>query len=242
MDLNGKTAVLTGASSGLGAAIAEALVEKGSKVYGLARNIDALSRLKEKLGEGFIAVRMDISIEDNVRDWVNTTFDLNHSPDILINSAGAGSFGKLDEVSSAEWLKMINTNLNGLFYITSAVAALMKENEQVAHIINIGSILGTMGRAEGSAYCTTKFGVSGFSEALFKELRFFGIKVTLLNPGSIATDFFSSSGISAHENMLQPADLANTIIHVLETPDNMLINELMVRPLNPSDPDKNKRK
>lgn len=238
MQLDQKIAVLTGASSGLGSALAEALVQKGTKVYGLARNSDALSKLQDKLGSDFIPVRMDITDEEGVAGWLEDTFSFNHIPNILINNAGVGSFGKIDEIDSHDWLKTMNTNLNGIFYITSGVVALMKQSSQSRHIINIGSILGTTGRPEGAAYCASKFGINGFSEALFKELRFFDIKVSCVNPGSIETDFFSSSGIKSHHNMLHPEDLTNTIIHVLETPDNMLINELTVRPLNPKPPRK----
>src|SRR5690606_34273973 len=128
-------------------------------------------------------------------------------------------------------------NLNGLYYITSEVASLMKKKKEGSHIINIGSILGSMGRAEGAAYCATKYGVQGFSDALFKELRFFNIKVTCFNPGSIDTHFFESSGIPAHTNMLQPHDLANTLVQILQTPDNMLISDITIRPLNPKHPE-----
>lgn len=238
MNIEKKTAILTGASSGLGAAIAKALVEKGTKVYGLARNLEALNALKTKLGSNFIPTQLDITNLDAIKQWINKTFSKKTYPDILINNAGIGSFGKLDEMSTEVWLGMVNTNLNGMYYITSQITSLMKKKKEVTHIVNIGSILGTMGRSESAAYCTTKFGVQGFSDALFKELRFFDIKVTCLNPGSIATKFFESSGVDAHQNMLQPKDLANTLVHVLETPDNMLINELTVRPLNPKDPNR----
>lgn len=236
MQLKNKIAILTGASSGLGRAMAQALVEKGAIVYGLARNNDALLEIKNELGDNFHPVRMDITDEDRVADWVEDTFSLENIPDILINNAGVGGFAKIDEMDSAYWLKMVNTNLNGMYFITSKVVALMKEKDTFSHIINIGSILGTTARPEGAAYCATKFGVSGFSEALFKELRFFNIKVSCVNPGSIDTGFFSSSGIVAHHNMLQPKDLAHTVVHVLEAPDNMLISELTVRPVNPKPP------
>lgn len=236
MILHNKTAILTGASRGLGSAIAAALIRKGAIVYGIARNINALTELQTELGNNFHPVQIDITNETEIAQWVKDTFSETYCPDILINNAGAGSFSKIDETPAATWLEMVNTNLNGLFYITAQVAALMKKNQESSHIINIGSILGKVGRISGTAYCTTKFGVQGFSEALYLELRSFNIKVTCLNPGSIETDFFKSSGIKAHENMLHPADIANTLVHVLETPDNMLINELTVRPLHPNAP------
>ncbi|RXJ49962.1 SDR family oxidoreductase [Gelidibacter gilvus] len=238
MDLHNKTAIVTGASGGLGAAISETLIQNGTKVYGLARNTQALHTLQKRLGAQFIPVPLDISNYEAVKSWVSETFSENNGPDILINNAGAGSFGKIDEMPTEEWAAMINTNLNGLYYITSQVASLLKKKKEGSHIINIGSILGSMGRAEGAAYCATKYGVQGFTDALFKELRFFNIKVTCFNPGSIDTHFFESSGIAAHTNMLQPHDLANTVVHLLQTPDNMLISDITIRPLNPKDPEK----
>jgi NADP-dependent 3-hydroxy acid dehydrogenase YdfG len=236
MVLDKKIAVLTGASSGLGAAMASALISRGTIVYGIARNINALNNLKSKLGNSFHPVQLDITNETDLTQWMKNTFSETYSPEILINNAGIGSFNKIDETPVDNWLEMVNTNLNGLFYITSQVAALMKKKKKSAHIINIGSILGKTGRTDGAAYCTTKFGVQGFSEALYIELRHFNIKVTCINPGSIETGFFKNSGIPSHSNMLHPADVANTVVHVLETPDNMLINELTIRPLDPRPP------
>lgn len=236
MDLHNKTAIVTGASGGLGAAISATLIQNGTKVYGLSRSAQALESLQNRLGNQFIPIPLDISNYEAVKSWVSVTFSENNEPDILINNAGAGAFGKIDEMPTKEWAVMINTNLNGLYYITSQVASLMKKKKEGSHIINIGSILGSTGRAEGAAYCTTKYGVQGFSDALFKELRVFNIKVTCFNPGSIDTHFFESSGIAAHTNMLQPHDLANTIVHILQTPDNMLISDITIRPLNPKNP------
>lgn len=236
MNILNKTAIVTGASGGLGAAISEALIRSGAKVYGLARNEKTLQALEKKLGSQFVPVPMDISNHESVKAWMNKTFSETNIPDILVNNAGTGSFGKIDEMPAEEWLTMVNTNLNGMYYMTSLVASLMKKTEQGSHIINIGSILGSMGRAESAAYCATKFGIQGFSDALFKELRFFNIKVTCFNPGSIDTHFFETSGIESHHNMLQPKDLADTVVHILQTPDNMLINDITIRPLNPKAP------
>ncbi|MCZ2224880.1 MAG: SDR family oxidoreductase [Chitinophagales bacterium] len=236
MNLDKRVAILTGASKGLGYSIATALINKGVTVYGIARNIDALNEMKNKLGENFYPIQLDVTNEIAIKDWVNKTFSENYIPDILINNAGVGSFHKIDETPTETWLNMINTNLNGMFYITSSIAALMKKKNTSSHIINIGSIIGKIGRTEATAYCTTKFGVQGFSESLYIELRNYNIKVTCFNPGSIETDFLKSSGITAHSNMLHTEDLANTLIHILETPDNMLIDEITIRPLNPKPP------
>jgi NADP-dependent 3-hydroxy acid dehydrogenase YdfG len=237
MNLDKKIAIVSGAGKGLGAAITQALVQKNVTVYGIARDENALQQLKKSLGSLFHPAVLDITNEAAVNTWIQNQFSATHLPDILINNAGIGSFHKVDETDTATWLAMMNTNLNGMFYLTAAVAALMKQQQNsTSHIINIGSILGKTGKAESTAYCATKFGVQGFSEALMLELRHFNIKVTCVNPGSIATDFFKTSGITSHENMLQPEALADTIVHVLETPDNMLIQEMTLRPLNPKAP------
>lgn len=236
MHISDKIAIVTGASSGLGLAISKTLVTAGASVYGLARNMSVLQEIQKDIGGNFIPVSLDITQEDAVKQWFAETFSEYKSPDILVNNAGTGSFGKIDEMPSEEWYKMVNTNLNGMYIITSEAVRLMKKNKESTHIVNIGSILGITTRAEGSAYSATKYGISGFSEALFKELREDNIKVTCLNPGSIDTSFFKSSGISSHENMLHPEDIASTLLHILQTPDNMLISEMTVRPLNPKAP------
>lgn len=237
MILNQKTAIVTGASKGLGKAISAGLIAKRAIVYGIGRNLEALEALKQELGGEFYPVQLDISREKDVKEWVDSTFSQTTKPDILINNAGVGSFHKLEETDGDTWRGMLDVNLNGMFYMTSAVAALMKSKPESSHIINIGSILGKVGRTDSSAYCTTKFGVQGFTQALIQELRFYNIKVTCFNPGSIETDFLVSSGVQPHANMLQPEDLAQTIIQILETPDNMQIDELVVRPLNPKAPE-----
>lgn len=237
MNVAGKIAVITGASSGLGAALSSALVNKGAVVYGLARDAEKLHGIARSLGGKFVAVAIDISDQNAISSWVKNTFSKSQGPDILINNAGAGYFSKIDELPLERWHQMINTNLNGTFYITSSLVPLMKANQNTCHIINIGSILGKTTRAEGAAYSVTKYGLQGFSESLFKELRSYKIKVTCVNPGSIDTSFFEESGIPSHKNMLQPKDIAAFIVYILETPDNFLVDEITMRPLIPTAPE-----
>lgn len=233
MILESKIAIVTGAGSGLGAAISKSLVQSKTTVYGLARSSDKLQKVHLELGDQFRPVTLDITDRQAVISWFQNTFSENHMPDILINNAGTGVFGRIDEMKPEIWDIMINTNLTGMYNITAETVNLMRKTTGCSHIINIGSILGAVTRSEGAAYSATKFGVRGFSESLFKELRGDNIKVTCVNPGSIDTHFFEESGIESHTNMLQPKDIAHTIIHILETPDNMLINEITLRPLDP---------
>lgn len=233
MDISSSKVVITGVSSGLGRAIAENLIQHGATVYGVARTVDKLNEIEKQLGENFIAVPLDITNQKGVDLCVGETFEEDSLPDVLINNAGAGYFGNIDELPPEKWHQMIDTNLSGVFYLTRNIVPLMKEKDSPSHIINIGSILGTMSHPKMSAYSVTKFGMRGFSEALFKELRYDDIKVSCINPGSIETDFFEESGIKKHSNMLQPKDIAETVAHVLQTPDNMLVSDMVIRPLNP---------
>lgn len=236
MNIDSKIAIVTGASSGIGSAFSQSLINNGATVYGLARSTDKLEKIQTKLGEQFIPVTLDITNHDAIKKWVAETFSEAHQPDILINNAGLGRFGNVDELPMADWEAMIQTNLSGIFYMTRQLVPLMKQNESVCHIINIASIAGKIGNPQLTGYNASKFGVRGFSEALFKELRYDGIKVTCFYPGSIATKFFGEVDMETHPNMMQPDEVAQVLINVLETPDNFLINDITMRPLNPKPP------
>lgn len=232
MILKQKHVIVTGASRGLGAALARALVAKGAIVYGLARNAAALKTLQRELGPMFVPVELDVTQHNTVSSWVQRSFPGQVAPDVLINNAGAGYFSNTDALPLERWHQMIDTNLSGTFYMTAEVVPLMKAKADACHIINIGSILGKTTHSKSAAYSATKYGLQGFSEALSKELRGRKIKVTCINPGSIATRFFEDSGVEPHENMLQPDDVAALVVHILETPDNLAVDELSVRPLS----------
>jgi len=236
MDINAKVAIVTGASSGIGTAFSQALIKTGATVYGLARSTDKLNTIQQKLGDAFIPVTMDITNHDAIEKWIADTFSDDHTPDILINNAGLGRFDNVDVLSLENWEAMIQTNLSGTFYMTRQLVPLMKQNETVCHIINIASIAGKIGNPQLTGYNASKFGVRGFSEALFKEVRYDGIKVTCFYPGSIATNFFGQNDMETHSNMMQPGDVADVLVNILETPDNFLINDITMRPLNPKDP------
>lgn len=237
MNLESKIAIVTGASKGIGAEFSRMLAANGTEVYGLARSKDQLQKLRSELGEAFHPVVMDITNAKKLEKWVSDTFSRNHQPDILINNAGVMYSDNVEDLSMDEWHNMINVNLNGVFYLTRLIVPLMKNNENVCHIINIASIAGLMGNPTISGYNASKFGVRGFSEALFKELRYDGIKVTCVFPGSINTDLFDKiEGIENHPNMMKTTDISSTVKFLLETDDNFLINEITMRPLNPKDP------
>ncbi|MCY3595199.1 MAG: SDR family NAD(P)-dependent oxidoreductase [Rhodothermaceae bacterium] len=233
MNLRNKIAVVTGASSGLGSEFARHLGSQGSRVYGLARRLNRLKSLEAEIGSEFRPVECDVTDEASVRD----AFSGLDRVDILINNAGLGRFAPIDVQSQEDWTIQMDTNLTGVYLCTRAAVPLMKaQNQQTGfggHIVNIASVAGLVGNANLSAYNATKFGLRGFSEATMKELRGDGIKVTSICPGSVATEFGRVAGSSGAPNPMQPEDIASTVIHVLQSPDNYLISEVVMRPLRP---------
>ena len=237
MQLTDKVAVVTGASAGLGTAIANALVAKGAVVYGLARRQEKLDAIREALGEAFRPIACDVTEEQPVADAFEQILDEAGRIDVLVNNAGLGKFGPIDELSLDEWDVQMETNLRGVFLCTqAAVPAMKKQNADTGfggHIVNIASVAGLIGNPQIAAYNATKFGLRGFSEAIMKELRDDGIKVSCVYPGSIATNFADVAGSSGAPNPMQAEDVAGTVVHLLEGPDNYLISEVMMRPLRP---------
>ena len=223
MEIEGKTAIVTGASRGIGLAISKALIKEGVIVAGWSRTAP-----EHFSHERFHHVETDLTIEKSVDNaYKETVNQLGNSIPILINNAGMGYRGKMEEMPSDKWRELFDLNVHGIFYTTKRVIPqLKKENE--GHIINIGSGAGTNGIAGMSAYCGTKFAVVGITESLHQELRDFGIKVSCLSPGSVDTGFSESK-----KNKLKPEDLASSVVHMLTCPQNFHYTNVQVRPLQP---------
>ena len=241
MNLADSIAIVTGSSSGIGQSFAEQLLQKGATVYGLSRSFKRMEEHKKQLGDvgaDYIPVQMDISDHDAIEHWVKQTFaDANYYPDILINNAGLGYFDNVEDLSLEKFEQMMQVNVSGVFYLTRHITPLMKANYKICHIINIASVAALLGNPKISVYNATKYALRGFSDALFKELRYDGIKVSCFFPGSIATHFFDEiDEIEVHNGMMHPDEVAETLIFVLERSDNFLINELTMRPLQPKKP------
>jgi NADP-dependent 3-hydroxy acid dehydrogenase YdfG len=237
MDLTDAVAVVTGASSGLGTHFSRALIERGATVFGLARSADTLETLREELGDAFHPLPCDVRDEDQVAEAFATVREEGGRLDVLLNNAGLGQFGPVDDLPLEEWDVQMDTNVRGVFLCTREAVPTMREQNEASgfggHIVNIASIAGLLGNPNLTAYNASKFGVRGFSEALMKEVRDDGIKVTCLYPGSIETNFFDVAGVDMTDNPLRPEDVAATVVHVLESPANHLISELVMRPLRP---------
>ncbi len=234
MNLSDAVVVVTGASRGIGLAFSQALLARGAIVFGLARNEERLRAARMQLGERFHPVPCDISDADAVVSAFRSILEVRDRIDVLINNAGLGRFEAIDRFELDDWSVQIDTNLTGVFLCTREVVPIMKRRNQASgfggHIVNVASIAGLIGNPNLSAYNATKFGLRGFSDSLMKELRQDGIKVTCVYPGSVQTEF---GGSPPNPHAMRPEDIASTVVHVLETSDNYLISEVVMRPLRP---------
>lgn len=237
MDLTSKVAIVTGASSGIGSAVSRLLVSEGSTVFGLARSIDKLHGLAEELGESFLPISCDVQSADSVRDAFRKVREKSSRVDILINNAGIGRFGPIESMSVDEFDSQAETNVRGVFLCSKQVIPTMRaQNEATGfggHIVNIASIAGLVGNATFGVYNATKFAVRGMSEAMMKELRADGIKVSCVYPGSTETDFFDNAGVELQGQPMAVDSVAGTLLHLIKSPPNYLISEVVMRPLRP---------
>ena len=234
--LAGKVALVTGASRGIGRGIAEGLGREGADVVVLARDETQIQEVARGVREGGVkalALRCDVTSEDETQASARAALDEFGKIDVLINNAGIGKRGKVDEISVQDWDQMFAVNLRGVFLMTRAVVPAMKKNGG-GHIVNISSVAGLVGNAGLSGYNATKFGLMGFSEAIMLELRHDRIKVTTVNPGSTDSYFGSATqGASGRENFLSVDDVTHAVIEVVATAPNSLISQVHIRPLVP---------
>ena len=237
MNIADSVVIVTGASSGLGLECARQLTDRSARVYGLARRGERLQAVENELGSGFTGIVCDVREEESVKKAVSHIVEREERIDVLINNAGLGVFGSVVDLTAAEWDTMMDTNLRGLFFCTKAVVPVMKKQNAASgfggHIVNIASIAGLLGNPSISGYNASKFGVRGFSDATMKELRGDGIKVSCVYPGSIRTEFSDVADSNIAANPMTAADVASTVVHVLDTSDNYLVSEVVMRPLRP---------
>jgi NADP-dependent 3-hydroxy acid dehydrogenase YdfG len=192
-----------------------------------------LQKVSERLGSAFLPLACDVGELSQVERAVRSAQQAFGAIDILINNAGVGRFGPVDELAKERWDEMLATNVSGLFHCIRQVVPIMKGLGQ-GHIINVASIAGKTGYPNASGYNATKFAVRGLSAALANELGQFGIKVSAIFPGVTDTTFGSGRpgpGISS----MRPEEVAEAVLHVLERSDNFLITEMVMRPLRRND-------
>ena len=235
--LKGKIALVTGASKGIGRAVALALAAEGVHVGLLARTAKDLSAVAQEvndLGVKAVAVTADISNMQEVNTAVEEILQKFGSIDILINNAGTGTFGKFLELEPEVWENQIRTNLFGVYYATRAVLPQMIARS-AGDIINISSTSGKAGAATTSAYSASKFGVFGLGESLMQEVRKHNIRVTTLAPSTIVTDLAQSANLITgdEERVMHPEDFAEYIICQLKLHPRVLVKEASIFSTNP---------
>ncbi|MEU0759272.1 SDR family NAD(P)-dependent oxidoreductase [Streptomyces microflavus] len=246
--LTGTVALVTGASSGIGADTARQLAEQGAAVVVVARRRDRLEALAAEIteaGGATLAVEADITDRDQAEAAVRQTVERFGRLDILVNNAGLMLLGPVVGADPQEWERMIAVNVQGMLHTThAALPHLLKAAEegprQVADIINISSIAGRQAWANYGVYNLTKFGVNGFTESLRQELADRHVRVGVLEPGAVDTELGSHNNDTVHAEILDPfnaqherlvpADIADAITYMVTRPRHTAIAELWVMP------------
>ena len=239
--LEGKVAAITGASSGIGEATAVALAQAGAKVSLAARRADRLEALVEQIGaDRALAVETDIADEEQARRFIQQTKDELGSVDVLVNNAGVMLLGLLLMQGGDDWRRMVEVNQLGLVYCSHEALKIMSE-QGGGHIVNVSSTAGRIASLGSAVYNMTKWGVTGFSEALRQEGVHVNVRVTCVEPGFVDTELQGHNTnpmvVEATKKMrdeigkvLEARDIAQAILYVVSQPEHVGVNEILVRP------------
>lgn len=234
-ELRGKVAVVTGGTRGIGRAIAEALLGSGANVVLTGRRAENAERVARELdgGDGrALGLACDVRDPASCRELIEGAVQAFGRLDILINNAGVGHFAPVAEMAVEDWQRVIETNLSGVFYCTHEALPHLKAAGG-GWVINIGSLAGKNAFPGGAAYNASKFGLVGFTEALMQEVRGDGIRVSSIMPGSVATAFNHPSPGTGDEWKIQPQDIAQLVLDLLDMPARTLPSRIEVRPSMP---------
>jgi NAD(P)-dependent dehydrogenase (short-subunit alcohol dehydrogenase family) len=235
--LKDKVAVVTGGSRGIGYCITGRLLQEGARVYVCGRDEQVLKRSLEALrqhGDGRVeGMVADVGRYEDCRKLVHTAAEHFGGIDILVNNAGIGIMKPVDQLTPAEWDATIQTNLSGVFYCCHEAIPLMRQRGG-GYIFNISSLAGVNPFAGGSAYNASKFGLNGFSEAMMQDVRYDGIRVSYIMPGSVDTDFGGAPGSRSHQSWkLSGADIAKAVVDLYTYPLTTLASRIEMRPSQP---------
>jgi NADP-dependent 3-hydroxy acid dehydrogenase YdfG len=240
--LDGKVAVVTGASSGIGEATAEALVAEGAAVVVAARREDRLTDLVERIRSAdgrVLAAVCDVTEESQAHGLIRKAQEEFGSVDILVNNAGVMLLSKVGKGLSEEWRQMFDVNVMGLLYATDAAIEVMKR-QGGGHLVNVSSVAGRkVTRDASGVYAGSKHAVGAISEGLRQELLEDNIRVTIVEPGAVETELTNhitdqeareSLGGLAQIEILQSEDIANAIAYAVTQPSHVSVNEILIRP------------
>jgi 3-oxoacyl-[acyl-carrier protein] reductase len=226
-----KTAIITGASTGIGKHISIKLAENNYNVILISRSKNKLVEVEKKiksLGKSCQLIVGDISKESTIKNIFSQINEINNI-DILINNAGIGIFNKIENISCKEWDQQLDTNLKGSFLMTKYIVPQMIKNK-TGKIVFINSIAGINAYPYSSAYVASKFGLRGFSSSLREELREYNIKVISIHPGAVNTPFWNNVKADfPREQMLSSIDVASSIVNAVMAPNNVVQEEIVIR-------------
>ena len=242
-DLDGQVAIVTGASSGIGEATAEALASRGASVVLAARReeeLDALATQIESDGGTALSVPTDVTDEGDIDALVDATVDAFGSIDILVNNAGVMLLEPVERADRENFRQMVEVNLLGLMNLTHAALPVMQEQD-AGHVVNVSSTAGRNANANSSGYNATKFGVNAFTEALRQEVTTEGVRTTIIEPGAVDTELPDhipddeikeqlEEGLLDSMTPLQSEDIARAITYAVTQPQHVSVNEMLVRP------------
>lgn len=232
--IKNQTAIITGASRGIGKEMARQFAEKGVNLSILGSSDDIHQTKKELENEGYTNIesfQADVTKEDELDHVVEATKNAYGTVDILVNNAGIGMFKPVEEVTVEEWRKVYEVNVQGVFLSSKAVIPTMKKNK-FGTIITVSSDVGRYTIPNGSLYASTKYAVQGFMGSISQELREHGIRVGTINPGMVDTYFADSKqGLPEKEDWLKVQDIAEAAVYMASAPKHMMIDELQIHPL-----------
>jgi NAD(P)-dependent dehydrogenase (short-subunit alcohol dehydrogenase family) len=229
----GKVALVTGGSRGIGFAIAEALAGEGASVAITGRNEQALHAASGRLGRNALAVRADVGDPKAAASAVTRTVERFGGLDILVNNAGIGAFAPVAEMSDADWRQVIETNVSGVFYCCRAAIPHLKARGG-GWIINISSLASKNPFPGGAAYSASKAALNAFSEALMQEVRYDGIRVSYVLPGSVSTGFGGRGERGSADWKIGAEDVARVVLDLLAMPQRSLPSRVELRPSQPA--------
>ena len=240
--LEGKVAIITGASSGIGEATAIALAAEGAKVVIAARRVERLEAVAKQIidhrGQA-LSIVSDITDEAQAKNVIQKAYAEFGHIDILVNNAGISFPGRIENADPSNWRKMIDINVLALMYTTHIALPIFKAQKS-GHIVNISSVAGRIARAGMAGYNVTKWGVNAFSEALRQEVYQDNIRVTIIEPGLVETeidqhitDVVAKQEIEARRKAITPLqseDIAAAIVYAVTQPQHVNVNEILIRP------------
>ncbi|MCG7334181.1 SDR family oxidoreductase [Sporosarcina sp. ACRSM] len=233
--LQGKTAIVTGASSGIGAAIAKELAMEGANVVLAARRLEKLDEVKNEITEiangkvKIVAIQADLSVQSDVNQLVEKAQAELGNVDIFVNNAGQMRTASIRSGQVEDWEQMIDVNIKGVLYGIHAVLPSML-SRSTGHIINIASVAGHEVSKTSTVYSATKYAVRAISMGLEKELARTGVRITNISPGMVDTNL-NSNRTWNDRKMLEAADIAKAVVYAVTQPDYVNVNEITVRPV-----------